>query len=123
MVRSMAHTDDSLDDTTSLLRAMVSRGFRFTHPRDANGDVIAVRGVRAHHHVIDVIELHAEHDAQAVRMPGDEQDIGQPGTTLWQTSGPAHAVLARLLALPDDAPAVPVLAKGCWVPTLPGRAT
>jgi hypothetical protein len=97
--------DDAGDDTQSCLRRLVLRGFQFLHPRDATGELLAVIGVRAHHHVIDVLRLHAEDDAVATRMPGDEVDILAPRRTLWQVSGQAPKVLAGLLALPDAYPA------------------
>jgi hypothetical protein len=56
-------------------------------------------------------------------MPGDEPDILKPTTTLWRASGRAHDVLARLLDLADDTPALNTTADGCWVPTQAGRAS
>ncbi|HEY3754429.1 MAG TPA: hypothetical protein VGL80_34975 [Pseudonocardiaceae bacterium] len=113
---------DPIDDTTALLVALVRRGFRFTHPRDASGDLLAIQGVRVHHNVIDVVVLRAEHEAKAVRMPGDELDILRPTTTLWHAAGRAHTVLSQLLALPDESPAQSATTDGCWVPTQVGHA-
>lgn len=87
--------------TDSLLRALVARGFRFVDPRDENGEVVAVVGVRAHDEVIDVVQLHGEDEAIATRIPGD-QDILQPSRVFWREEGGAGQVLARLLALSDD---------------------
>ncbi|GDY29586.1 hypothetical protein [Gandjariella thermophila] len=106
------------------LRDLIARGFQFLHPRDAEGELVAVVGVRAHHNVVDVLQLHAEDDATAFRIPGDERDIMAPSTTLWRCSGAAIEVLNALLALADPAPAAQTgdAAKGCWVPVRPGRA-
>ena len=115
--------------TESQLRALVGRGFEFLHPRDANGELTAVVGVRVHHDVIDVVRLRAEDDVVASRMPGETTDVTRPTTLLWERAGTASAVLSALLALPEDhTPGVadrPRSAKpagGCWVPTTSGRA-
>lgn len=104
-----------------MLRALVQRGFRFTHLRDAEGELLAIQGVRAHDGVIDVLVLRGEHEAKAARMPGGEPDILRPDTTLWQTAGQARSVLVALLALRDKATAAARVHDGCWVPTEPGR--
>lgn len=115
---------DAVDDITEMLRSLVSRGFLFTHPRDCEGNLLAIQGVRMHDDLIDVVVLRSEQEAKAVRMPGDEQNILWPRTTLWQTGGQAHSVLVALLALDDKAPEHPRAAEGgCWVPTEPGHAT
>ena len=113
-----------------LLRALVLRGFEFLHPRDANGDLTAVVGVRAHHDVIDVVRLHAEDDAIASRLPADTLDVLNPEEVLWQRSGWATTVLRQLTDLADErTPGMPARTeasvsplRGCWVPTTPGRA-
>lgn len=87
--------------TDGLLRALVARGFRFIDPRDENGEVVAVVGVRAHHDVVDVVQLNDEDDVIATRMPSD-QDVLAPRRVFWRESGPAGEVLAKMLALPDD---------------------
>ncbi|HEX2133858.1 MAG TPA: hypothetical protein VHH15_20120 [Actinophytocola sp.] len=87
--------------TDDQLRALVARGFRFIDPRDENGDVVAVVGVRAHRNVVDVVQLNDEDDVVASRMPSD-QDVMAPRQVFWRESGPAHEVLAKLLDLPDD---------------------
>ncbi|GHF11957.1 hypothetical protein GCM10017786_52310 [Amycolatopsis deserti] len=121
----MSSTDaaKTVDDR---LQDLISRGYQFVHPRDAKGAVIAVVGVRAHDAVIDVVRLNAEDDVVATRMPGDEEDILEPKTVLWRTTGEAAPVLDQLLALPDAtaAPERGTPARGgCWVPTGSGRAT
>ncbi|MGW5052032.1 hypothetical protein [Actinokineospora sp. NPDC004072] len=115
-------------DTESQLRALVGRGFEFLHPRDANGELMAVVGVRVHHDVIDVVRLRAEDDAEASRMPGETVDLTRPARLLWRCAGTAAEVLPALLALPEDhtpgvdQPRSARRAGGCWVPTAPGRA-
>jgi hypothetical protein len=88
-------------NTDSMLRALVARGFRFLDPRDENGDVVAVVGVRAHDDVVDVVQLHGEDEAVALRIP-EGQDILRPLRVFWREEGGAVQVLASLLALADD---------------------
>lgn len=95
---SSAHPATS---TEAQLRALVARGFRFIDPRDENGDVVAVVGVRAHRDVVDVVQLHDEDDAVASRIPAD-QDIMAPRRVFWQVTGVAQDVLRELLELPDE---------------------
>jgi hypothetical protein len=125
----MTYSADSFGDTESQLRALVARGFRFLHPKASGGSVLAVVGVRAHDNVVDVMWLHGETDARAVRMPADERDVMSPTQTLWENSGHAAEVLAQLLSLPDDH--VPGLtgmvrtaqtAAGCWVAVSPNTS-
>jgi hypothetical protein len=112
-------------DTEALLRELMSTGFQFIHPRDAEGGVVAVVGIRAHHNVVDVVRLHAEDDVVATRVPAGEVDILEPETVLWSTSGGVRDVLDRLLKLPEEHPQHAVgspAEKGCWVPGRAGRA-
>ena len=106
-----ASTGFSATSTDAQLRALVARGFRFVDPRDENGDVVAVVGVRAHHDVVDVVQLHGEDEAIAARMPAD-QDVLAPRQVFWREVGPAHEVLGAMLALPDDR----TVAAACWFP-------
>jgi hypothetical protein len=112
-------------DITARLRKLMVTGFRFVHPRDHSGHVVAVTGVRTHHGVVDVIQIYGEQAADAARMSATEPDILSPRSVVWRTSGTAVEVLDALLALPDpDGRTVPVTnARGCWVPTNPGEAT
>ncbi|PRX47445.1 hypothetical protein B0I33_10523 [Prauserella shujinwangii] len=99
-----------------LLGRLIERGYRFVHPRDERGEVIAVVGVRAHGTVVDVIRLDAEDDVTAMRLPGDEPDILKPARALWRTSGSMPDVVDAVLTLADDAFAVDRRAvHGCWV--------
>lgn len=119
-----------LSEAESALNRLITAGFRFVHPRDEHGDVVAVVGVRAHHTVIDVVRLEGADDVTATRMPGHESDVLRPGRSLWSRSGPLHAVVADLLALrddefPDDVPVAAAATRktrGCWVPGGGGRA-
>lgn len=110
-----------ITDIESGLRKLISRGYQFVHPCDANGEVMAVVGVRVHDNVVDVVRLNAEDDVVATRMPGTEEDILAPEKWLWQSAGDAATVLTALLALPDErTPGSLYLpetsSKGCWVP-------
>lgn len=98
MAASPVHTATSTD---AQLRALVARGFRFMDPRDENGEVVAVVGVRAHHDVVDVVQLHSEDEVVAARMPTN-QDVLAPRHVFWREVGPAQEVLSAMLALPDD---------------------
>jgi hypothetical protein len=111
---------DEVVDTESGLNRLVARGYQFVHPRNAEGEVVAVVGIRVHDNVIDVVRLHAEDDVHATRMPGDERDILAPKKVFWQSSGTARKVLTEVLALPEDHVPGSVLrpeepAAGCWV--------
>lgn len=83
------------------LEDLIGRGFQFVHPRDANGEVLAVRGFLAHDGVIDVVHLYAEDDAMAFRVPNDERDLISPKNTMWHCRGTAREVLEELLTLPQ----------------------
>lgn len=98
----MCSTDEPGSVETRLIN-LIDRGYRFLHPRDDEGAVVAVVGVRPHGAVIDILRLDAENDATAVRVPADEQDPLTPSRTLWRCHGAAGEVLDELLALPDDA--------------------
>lgn len=97
----MSSTGTAAESVDAQLRALVRRGFQFVDPRDDNGDVLAVVGVRAHDDVIDVIELHGEDNTVATRMPPD-QNVLAPRQIYWREQGPASEVMAKLLFLADD---------------------
>jgi hypothetical protein len=107
------------------LRALVAKGFQFVHPRDSAGSVVAITGVRAHHRVVDVVQIYGETDVDAVRIPGDEVDILFPRTVLWRNSGRASDVINSVLNLPDPEPDSDTSSgrNGCWVQTKPGWST
>ncbi|SFP75808.1 hypothetical protein SAMN05421810_103323 [Amycolatopsis arida] len=110
-------------DTETALRRLIDRGYRFVHPRDARGEVVAVVGIRAHGSVIDMVRLEAEDDVIAMRMPGDEADVLEPKTVLWRSSGDLRRVVGELLSLGDDEYAVSRgHSSGCWVPDDAGRS-
>lgn len=115
-----------LDDIADRLRRLIASGFRFAHPRDSQGSLVAIVGARAHHGVIDIVQLFSESDADAARVPGDEPDILLPRTVLWRATGPVRTVLDRALALPDpdtDDSKVHQQSGGYWMPTHAGKAT
>lgn len=117
------------------LRALIARGFRFLHPRDAQGDPVAVVGVRVHHDVVDVVHLEAEDAVVAMRVPSTEENVLAPTRTWWRSAGPVCEVLEDLLGLPDrtrghaasgHAPGHAAgegrRAGGCWIAGGQGRA-
>ncbi|MGP4015492.1 hypothetical protein [Saccharopolyspora sp. 5N708] len=111
-----------MNEITNGLQALVARDFQFAHPRDANGGLVAVVGIRVHRGVFDILQLFGEHDADAARIPGDEPDVLFPSKVLWRTTGPACEVIKDLLSLADPAPEVGAQTKGCWLPTHAGRS-
>lgn len=117
-----AQEGTSAVETEALLQGLMERGYRFVHPRDTEGEVIAVVGVRAHGTVIDVVRLESEDDAVAMRLPGSEPDILAPSEVLWSESGCVRKVVSTVLALPDDDAGAESTTGGCWVPGAPGRA-
>jgi hypothetical protein len=106
MTASAVSAAQAATSTDVQLRALVARGFRFIDPRDENGEVVAVVGVRAHHDVVDVVQLNSEDDVVASRIPSD-QDVMAPRRVLWQESGPVDEILAKMLALPDPGLVLP----------------
>ncbi len=98
----MTSSTDVASRTSLQLRQLIARGFQFLHPRDHRGELAAVVGVRAHDAVIDVVRLHTEDDAVAIRMPADEMNVLSPTRFSWRRRGPATSVLEELLDLPDD---------------------
>jgi hypothetical protein len=89
---------DSLIHRLLVLRAL---DFHFVTNHDPKGLLVALVGVRTHRGVIDVIQLYGEHDADAIRIPGDEPDIMFPCTVLWRATGSAGQVIDNLLDLRD----------------------
>lgn len=98
----MTSSTDTTSDADTLLRELVARGFQFMHPRDEQGEILAVVGVRAHDNVIDAVRLQDEDDVIATRMPGDEENVFAPTRVSWQSTGAVCEVLDELLNLPDD---------------------
>ncbi|MFB9923633.1 hypothetical protein ACFORO_15560 [Amycolatopsis halotolerans] len=111
-------------DVEQGLQKLIDRGYQFVHPTDGSGEVQAVVGVRVHDNVVDVVRLNAEDDVEATRLPGGEQNIFAPATTLWRSRGEASQVLGEVLALPERPPATLTAASttGCWVPGRGGRS-
>jgi hypothetical protein len=100
----MASITDPMTTVEHQLRDPVTRGFQFMHPRADDGELVAIVGVRAHDRVVDVIEVRAETDVVATRMPADEEDYLAPTSVLWQSAGAASTVFTQLLTLPDWEP-------------------
>jgi hypothetical protein len=98
----MTSSRDTTANATVRLNALILRGFQFLYPRDHQGELAAVVGVRAHDNVIDIVRLRDENDAVATRMPADEANILAPTRFSWQRTGPASRVIEELLELPDD---------------------
>jgi len=94
------------------LQELISRGYQFVHPRDENGEVLEIVGIRMHDNVVDVVRLSAEDDVIAMRVPGSEENILKPRQVLWHSSGPVASVLAETLALPEDRTPGSLLAPG-----------
>lgn len=109
-------------ELTDRLNALIDKGYRFLHPRAADGSVTAVIGVRVHHDVVDLVRLHSEENATASRMPSNEDDILSPETVFWGSSGTAIDVIDALLRLPDPAPSEQAYRTGCWVSYGNGKA-
>ncbi|TNC26119.1 hypothetical protein [Amycolatopsis alkalitolerans] len=108
---------DLRDSMEARLMDLIDRGYQFIHPRDDDGNVVAVVGIRAHGSVIDVVRLNAEDDVEASRLPGDEADILTPQRRLWSRRGGAGEVLDELLALADSyGEDLACRVSGCWVP-------
>jgi hypothetical protein len=122
-------------EITDQLQALITIGFRFVHPRNARGHVVAVTGIRTHHDIVDVFSLYGENAATAARMCSSEPDVLSPRNVLWRTSGTAASVIDALLTLaePEPEPAQSTQNhqparivpddRGCWVQTRPGRST
>ena len=68
----MCSVDEPGTTVDARLTDLIGRGYRFLHPRDEHGRVVAVVGVRAHDRVVDVVLLNAEDDVSAYRVAGDE---------------------------------------------------
>ncbi len=111
-----------MSDIADKLRELMANGYRFVHPRNTHGHVVAVTGIRAHHDVVDVFQLYGEQAANAVRMPRSEKDILSPKCVLWRASGSPGDVIDDLLGLADPVEA-PAADGGCWVQVRPGRTT
>ncbi|PWV81937.1 hypothetical protein SAMN05421630_106171 [Prauserella marina] len=107
-----------------VLGRLIKQGYRFVHPRNADGEIVTIVGVRAHGDVIDVVRLDAEDDVTAMRMPGDEADVLEPKRVLWRRSGAMDSVVGDLLELSDEDHATrsPARSGGCWVSGSGGRA-
>ncbi|EID54498.1 hypothetical protein [Saccharomonospora xinjiangensis] len=113
-------------EVENALGRLIERGFKFVHPRNADGEIVTIVGVRVHGTVIDVVRLDAEDEVTAMRMPAEESDILAPSTLLWRRDGALREVIDALLDLPDatepQAQRRGGLGRGCWVRGNHGRA-
>ncbi|WP_024875640.1 hypothetical protein [Saccharomonospora piscinae] len=107
-----------------VLGRLIAGGYKFIHPRDPQGEIITIVGIRVHGTVIDVVRLDAEDEVTAMRLPEGEADVLSPGTVLWRRDGAMREVVDALLDLPDSAhrPASRSSGKGCWVSGNRGQA-
>lgn len=94
-------TSRDADATEHRLRELIARRFQFVHPTGPDGTLKAVVGVRVLDAIVDVVQMHAEDNVIATRMPASEADILAPSKVIWQSSGDVCAVLDELLALPE----------------------
>ncbi|WP_197319709.1 hypothetical protein [Saccharomonospora sp. NB11] len=108
-----------------VLGRLIARGYTFVHPRDPQGEIVAVVGVRVHGTVVDVVRFDAEDDVTAMRMPSDESNILAPTSVQWRRDGDMYEVVDALLDLPDvpeTPPTARALGRGCWVGNDRGRS-
>ncbi|ACU98733.1 hypothetical protein [Saccharomonospora viridis] len=134
VVDANASTEEAAEETEKarvedVLGRLIERGYKFVHPRDAAGEIVAVVGVRVHGNVVDVVRLDAEDEVTAIRMPEGEQDVLSPTTVLWRKDGAMCEVVDALLELPDASESLQtqrsggdVIARGCWVRDDRGQA-
>lgn len=118
--------EDAAAEVENALGRLIERGYKFVHPRDAQGEIISVVGVRVHGTVVDVVRLDAEDEVTAMRMPADEVDVLAPTTLLWRREGHIREVVDALLELPDSSASQSLsrgaTGRGCWVSGPRGRA-
>jgi hypothetical protein len=107
VIKVYLHPVEQQELVDSRLLSLRSLGFQFTAHRGSGGVVVALTGFRAHHRVIDVVQLYGEHDADAIRIPDDEPDILFPSTTIWRATGTTNGVIDSLLSLADPEPSEP----------------
>jgi hypothetical protein len=88
-------------DIDERLIAMRNMGFRFGTSCDSGGHVVALVAARAHHGVIDIVQLFGSHDADATRVSCDEPDLLSPRAVFWRITGAAASVIDALLHLAD----------------------
>lgn len=93
--------DEGMSVIDERLHRLMARGFQFMQATNAAGAPEAVVGVRVHDDVLDVVQLRAENDVVAARMPADEANVLDPAVVLWRSSGHAASVLDELLDVPD----------------------
>ncbi len=109
------------------LRALIERGWRFQHLRNATGHVVVLIGSYGWPEYYDRLHVHGEGEAIAARALMDSR----PGAdeVVWCHQGDAVTTVHEVLTLPKPhEPGAPRLARrapvGLWLPgtglTLPG---
>jgi hypothetical protein len=107
VIKVYLHPVEQQECVDSRLLALRSLGFQFAEHRGPGDVVVALTGFRVHRGVIDVVQLYGEHDADAIRVPGDEPDVLFSRTTIWRTTGTTNDVIDKLLSLADPEPVEP----------------
>ncbi|MFC7343343.1 hypothetical protein [Saccharopolyspora griseoalba] len=80
----------------------MARGFQLMPPvRDHAGELDALIYVRPKGDVIDVVELIAEDEVRAARVPRRGEISVEAGGAFWRTTGDVYQVLDEVLALPE----------------------
>lgn len=114
-----------MDELNGSQQILVGRGYTFADTLGPDGSVIAMVGVRVHRGVVDIVQFFSEHDAVAVRVPGEETNILSPWKVLWRTNGPASDVVEAILTLPDPTERLEYAtgpSRRCRMPAFPERA-
>lgn len=80
----------------------MARGFQLMPPvRDTAGELEALIYVRPKGDIIDVVELIAEDNVRAARVPRRGEISTEAGGAFWRTIGDVYQVLDEVLALPE----------------------
>lgn len=89
-------------DPSMWLRQLVLRGFQLMPPvRDGTGELEALIYVRPHGDVIDIVEVLAEDNVRAARVPRRGEIRTDDNAAYWRTSGAVIDVVDQVLALPE----------------------
>ena len=81
----MLSSDDAQHNTSARLRQLMARGFQLMPPvRDTAGELEALIYVRPKGDIIDVVELIAEDDVRAARVPRRGEISTEGFTDKWE---------------------------------------
>lgn len=98
----MLSSDEPRPDASARLRQLMARGFQLMPPvRDTAGELEALIYVRPKGDIIDVVELIAEDNVRAARVPRRGEISTEAGGAFWRTTGNVCQVLDEVLALPE----------------------